>query len=179
MLEKDPAGAASPPSEKLPVDMQHSEPPSPYDSDNNNTHSPKNEDDDSYLDSWRGWVVVAAASLSLFIYMGVIYCWGIIQAELVRTNGMSLTSLTFVGALATSCMCSLSVPVGMVIRKFGYRKTAVAGAVFLGLGEFTSSWATESLPALFITHGVLFGIGGGLTILVSSFSSPFLFLKIL
>lgn len=122
--------------------------------------------DEAHLDTWRGWVVVFAASMSLFMYMGVIYSWGILQAKMADTQGYSLTTLTFVGSLATSFMVSLCIIVGKLVRKFGYRKTAMAGAVFLGLGEFLSSWVVGHLWALFITHGILFGVGGGLTILV-------------
>lgn len=117
-------------------------------------------------DGAHGWIVVAAASSSLFLYMGVIYSWGILQAELNKTSHMSLTSLTFVGSLAASFMCSICIPVRKCIRRFGYQKTAFAGALLLGLGEFLSSWVTDYLGALFVTHGVIFGIGGGLTILV-------------
>lgn len=129
--------------------------------------APKDEFDESHFDTWRGWVVVAASSLSLFIYMGVIYSWGIMQVKIANTSGVSLTSLTFVGSLATSFMCSICIFVGKAIRRFGYRETAIAGAVLLGLGEFLSSWVPGNLAALFITHGVVFGVGGGLTILVS------------
>lgn len=122
--------------------------------------------EDAHLDTWRGWVVVAAASMSLFMYMGVIYSWGILQAKMADAKGYSLTTLTFVGSLATSFMVSLCILVGKLVRKFGYRRTALVGAVFLGLGEFLSSWVVGHLWALFITHGILFGVGGGLTILV-------------
>ena len=122
--------------------------------------------DEQRYDGWRGWVVVAAASFSLFTFMGVIYSWGIIQARLARDSSMPLTSLTFVGALATSFQPSICIFVGRAVRKFGYRKTALAGAVLMGLGEFASSWVTNHLGALFVTHGVIFGVGGGLTILV-------------
>ena len=120
------------------------------------------------FDSWRGWVIVAASASSLFVFMGVIYSWGILQADLARKSHMSLTTLTFVGSLATSFMTSICIFVGKAVRKFGYRKTAIAGAVLLGLGEFASSWVTHNLGALFVTHGVIFGVGGGLTILVRS-----------
>ncbi|OAR02692.1 hypothetical protein LLEC1_00691 [Akanthomyces lecanii] len=123
---------------------------------------------DQQIDSWRGWVVVAASASSLFVFMGVIYSWGILQANLARNSNMSLTTLTFVGSLATSFMTSICVFVGKAVRKFGYRETAIAGAVLLGLGEFASSWVTHNLGALFLTHGVIFGVGGGLTILPCS-----------
>lgn len=123
--------------------------------------------DDLQIDSWRGWVVVAASASSLFVFMGVIYSWGILQANLAHNNSnMSLTTPTFVGSLATSFMTSICVFVGEAVRRFGYRETAVAGAILLGLGEFASSWVTHNLGALFVTHGVIFGVGGGLTILV-------------
>lgn len=123
---------------------------------------PKNDD----VDGWRGWVVVAASSCSVFCYMGIIYSWGILQAEIAQQTKLSLTSLTFVGSLATSFMSSISILVGKAIRRHGYRKTALAGAFLLGLGEFLSSWVVDHLGALFVTHGILFGVGGGLTILV-------------
>lgn len=123
--------------------------------------------DVSFLDSWRSWIIVTASACSLFVFMGVIYSWGILQADLARKSGMSLTTLTFVGSLATSFMTSICVFVGKSIRKFGYRKTAIAGAILMGLGEFASSWVTHNLGALFVTHGIVFGVGGGLTILVS------------
>ncbi|ATY60992.1 fungal specific transcription factor [Cordyceps militaris] len=123
---------------------------------------------DEHLDSWRGWIVVTASASSLFVFMGVIYSWGILQADLAHKSNMSLTTLTFVGSLATSFMTSICIFVGKSVRKFGYRETAIAGAILLGLGEFASSWVTHHLGALFVTHGVIFGVGGGLTILPCS-----------
>ncbi|XWW94981.1 hypothetical protein V2A60_002931 [Cordyceps javanica] len=123
---------------------------------------------DHHLDGWRGWIVVTASASSLFVFMGVIYSWGILQADLARKSNMSLTTLTFVGSLATSFMTSICIFVGKAVRKFGYRETAIAGALLLGLGEFVSSWVTHHLGALFVTHGVIFGVGGGLTILPCS-----------
>lgn len=141
-----------------------------FDSDSDVDNKPpsleKNQDDDHHMDGWRGWLVVAAASCSLFIYLGIIYSWGVLASELVKTTSFSLTTLTFVGSLATSFMVSLSILVGMTIRRFGYQKTAFVGAILMGLGEFLASWVTGHLAGLFICHSVLFGVGGGLTIMV-------------
>ncbi|KAM0738715.1 hypothetical protein ACQRIT_006452 [Beauveria bassiana] len=132
-----------------------------------NSHDATSKEE-QYLDGWRGWIVVAASASALFVFMGVIYSWGILQADLARKSNMSLTTLTFVGSLATSFMTSICTFVGKAVRRFGYRETAIAGAIFLGLGEFASSWVTHHLGALFVTHGVIFGVGGGLTILPCS-----------
>lgn len=119
------------------------------------------------FDNPRGWIPVAAAACSLFVYLGVIYSWGIMQVRLVETTSSSLTTLTFVGSLGTSFMISLSVLSGIAVRKLGYQKTALSGAVLMGLGEFLASWTTKHVGALFVFHGVIFGIGGGLCIFVS------------
>jgi hypothetical protein len=118
------------------------------------------------FDGSKGWITVAAAACSLFVYLGVIYSWGIMQVKLVETASSSLTTLTFVGSLATSFMISISILSGNAVRKFGYQKTAFAGGFLMGLGEFLASWTTKHIGALFVFHGVLFGIGGGLSIFV-------------
>ncbi|CCE32124.1 related to protein MCH2 (monocarboxylate permease homolog) [Claviceps purpurea 20.1] len=115
-----------------------------------------------YHDTFRSWIVAIAASVNLFMYMGIIYAWGVLQTKIADSRGYSLTTLTFVGSLATSFMVSLCILVGHLVRRFGYREVALAGAVFLGLGEILSSWVVGHLWALFITHGILFGVGGGL-----------------
>lgn len=89
------------------------------------------------------------------------------QVRLVEVTGTNLTTLTFVGSLATSFMISLSILSGIAVRKLGYQKTALAGGVLMGLGEFLASWTTKHVGALFVFHGVIFGIGGGLSIFVS------------
>ena len=121
------------------------------------------------FDDPKGWIAVAAAACSLFCYLGVIYSWGIMQVRLVEATGTSLTTLTFVGSLATSFMISLSILSGLAVRKIGYQKTALAGGILMGLGEFLASWTTKHIGALFIFHGVIFVIGGGLSIFVSSY----------
>ncbi|KAM0543136.1 hypothetical protein ACHAPJ_012478 [Fusarium lateritium] len=120
------------------------------------------------FDNPRGWIPVAAAACSLFVYLGVIYSWGIMQVRLVETTSSSLTTLTFVGSLGTSFMISLSILSGIAVRKLGYQKTALTGAVLMGLGEFLASWTTTHIAALFVFHGVIFGIGGGLSIFACS-----------
>ncbi|KAK7415030.1 hypothetical protein QQX98_006168 [Neonectria punicea] len=57
---------------------------------------------------------------------------------------------------------------GIAVRKFGYQKTALTGGVLMGLGEFLASWTTGHAGALFVLHGIIFGVGGGLSIFACS-----------
>ncbi|KAH6686407.1 major facilitator superfamily domain-containing protein [Plectosphaerella plurivora] len=109
-------------------------------------------------DTRAGWIPVAAGSLSLFVYLGVIYSWGIMQIRLVETTDASLTTLTLVGSLATSFMISVSVPAAAAVRR----------GCLMGLGEFLASWVTGHIGALFVLHGLVFGVGGGLSIFACS-----------
>ncbi|KAK2031711.1 MFS general substrate transporter [Colletotrichum zoysiae] len=120
--------------------------------------------DEPTHDDRRAWVTVAASSLTMFVYLGVVYSWGVMQVRLVETTGSSLAALTFVGSLATSFMVCFSVVSDAVVRRAGYRAAALAGGVLMGLGEVLASFATRRVVALFFLHGLVFGLGGGLCV---------------
>ncbi|KAK1705322.1 major facilitator superfamily domain-containing protein [Colletotrichum acutatum] len=119
-------------------------------------------------DDRKAWVTVAASSLTMFVYLGVIYSWGILQVKLVETTGSSLTTLTFVGSMATSFMICFSIVSDKIISRIGYRLAALIGGLFMGLGEVLASFTTHHVVALFFLHGLVFGLGGGLCIFVSA-----------
>ncbi|KAJ0312180.1 hypothetical protein COL516b_001252 [Colletotrichum fioriniae] len=115
-------------------------------------------------DDRKAWITVAASSLTMFVYLGVIYSWGIMQVKLVETTGSSLTTLTFVGSMATSFMICFSIVSDKIISRIGYRLAALTGGFFMGLGEVLASFTTNHVVALFFLHGLVFGLGGGLCI---------------
>lgn len=129
--------------------------------------NPQNLAEDHW-DSKQGWPVVAAGSALFFVYLGLIYSYGIVQLHLVEARLAPVSTLSFVGSVAAALAPLTGTMVARVIRKFGYRATALAGSFMLGLGEFTAGWSTGSVPAMFVTQGVLFGIGAALLFLVGA-----------
>lgn len=119
------------------------------------------------FDDRSAWVTVVASSLTMFVYLGVVYSWGIMQVRLVETTSSSLTTLTFVGSLATSFMICFSIISDKIVCRIGYRLTALVGGFFMGLGEVLASFLTHHVIALFFLHGLVFGLGGGLCVFVS------------
>ncbi|KAK1965521.1 major facilitator superfamily transporter [Colletotrichum sublineola] len=115
-------------------------------------------------DGRAAWITVAASSLTMFVYLGVVYSWGIVQVRLVETTGSGLTTLTFVGSLATSFMICFSVVSDRIVCRVGYRRAASIGGALMGLGEVLASFATRHVIALFFLHGLIFGLGGGLCV---------------
>ncbi|EFQ31233.1 major facilitator superfamily transporter [Colletotrichum graminicola M1.001] len=127
-------------------------------------HGPVTKAEEQTCDGRDAWITVAASSLTMFVYLGVIYSWGIMQVRLVETAGSSLTTLTFVGSLATSFMICFSIVSDKIVCRVGYRLSALVGGVFMGLGEVLASFATRHVVALFFLHGLVFGLGGGLCV---------------
>jgi len=128
-----------------------------------------------------GWVVVAACSVAMsvtsatrcgkltnrFFFSGSSYSFGVIQAALVREGLAPPSTLAFVGSLAASCLSVFAIPNSKLIRRYGAKKVLLAGAVLLGLGMISASFAVKNVAALFITSGVVTGIGGSMVYLVS------------
>lgn len=127
--------------------------------------SPQNHAEDHW-DSKQGWPVIAAGSALFFVYLGLIYSYGIVQLHLAEARLAPVSTLSFVGSVAAALAPLTGTVVARVIRKIGYRATALTGSFLLGLGEFTAGWATGSVPAMFVTQGALFGAGAALLFLV-------------
>ncbi|KAF9884852.1 hypothetical protein FE257_001195 [Aspergillus nanangensis] len=120
---------------------------------------------DSHWDKKEGWSVVAAGSGIFFVYLGLVYSYGIVQLHLAKSRLASISTLSFVGSVGAAMSPLTGMIVARIIRHIGYRATSFLGAIFLGLGEFTAGWSTKSVPAMFITQGFLFGVGSALLFL--------------
>ncbi|BCS24889.1 uncharacterized protein APUU_41333A [Aspergillus puulaauensis] len=122
-------------------------------------------DTDPTWDTKEGWPVVAAGSAIFFVFLGLIYSYGIVQLHLAEAHLASVSTLSFIGSVGAAMSPLTGMLVARVIRVVGYRYTAFLGGILLGLGEFTAGWATKSVPAMFVTQGFLFGVGAGLLFL--------------
>ncbi|KAK6831633.1 hypothetical protein RU639_002644 [Aspergillus parasiticus] len=116
-------------------------------------------------DRKEGWPVVAAGSAIFFVYLGLVYSYGIVQLHLADAHLASASTLSFIGSLGAAMSPLMGMIVARIIKRIGYRATAFIGSIFLGLGEFTAGWSTQSVPAMFATQGFLFGIGAAMLFL--------------
>lgn len=110
-------------------------------------------------DGGYGWVVVAACSTLIFWAVGTQYCWGVIQAALVQRGLSSPSTLAFVGSISTCWVAVLAIANARLIRLFGARKVGLVGAGLMGLGQLLCGFATESVAGLFVTNGLVAGVG--------------------
>ncbi|EAU39319.1 conserved hypothetical protein [Aspergillus terreus NIH2624] len=119
-------------------------------------------------DGGYAWVVILGCAVITWWFIGTSYCWGVLQAALVKEGVSSSSTLAFVGSLATACISFLGILNARIIRKVGTRIAAMVGIFFVGLGEVLSSVAIKNIGSLFVTSGVVMGIGISLCFMVVS-----------
>ncbi|CAK5284521.1 unnamed protein product, partial [Mycena citricolor] len=110
-------------------------------------------------DGGYGWVVVASCAVITWWFIGTSYSWGVMQAALVQQGLGSSSTISFVGSTAVACISGLAIINARVIRLLGTQRTALLGITIIGLGQILSGFATKNIGALFVTTGVINGIG--------------------
>ena len=134
--------------------------------------------DSAAPDGGYGWVIIAAASLINFFSTGTGYCWGLLQAAILKDNkGSSASTVAFIGSLWIASVAIFALINARVIRLIGARNTAVLGIVLLGFGELVSSFSIDNIGGLFITTGIIMGMGSSLCFMVNSIVPAQYFVK--
>lgn len=167
---------------------QTTEPPSAIELDNRNAENNDHQDDqlraletdpdadaimhasllaDSEVpDGGYGWVVVFSGAVITWWFVGASYTWGVMQAALVEQKKYPPATLAFVGSLVPAMIAMLAIPNATLIRKVGARATGLTGIFLLGLGSILAGFAVDSIPGLFMTWGLVCGVGTSLCFMV-------------
>ncbi len=105
--------------------------------------------------------VIALAGFLMQIVLGAVYAWSVFRNPLIKQFGWSVAQVTLT---FTICIFSLSVACffgGLWLNKKGPRIVALTGGVLYGLGMFLASFSADKLWWLYISYGVIGGIGLG------------------
>lgn len=124
--------------------------------------------DSTVPDGGYGWVVITGCGVLTFWFVGTSYSWGVLQAALVAQSLSSPSTLSFVGSLWVTCISVLALVNARLIRAIGAQRTGLLGIGLLGLGEVISSFSTKSVGGLFVTTGVIMGVGTSFCFMVVS-----------
>ncbi|KAI9291393.1 MFS general substrate transporter [Neoconidiobolus thromboides FSU 785] len=153
---------------------------SPNSNSSNATFREANEDvldekieEDPRLDSIQSWVVVIASFFNLFVVLGVVYSSGVFvqyYADDLFKDKVPLSTLSFIGTLSTSLTTLLAVFTGRLADRISYRNSILIGSVIYALGLLLASFSSE-VWHLFLTQGVMVGIGGAIAF-VPAVSAP-------
>jgi MFS transporter, OFA family, oxalate/formate antiporter len=111
-------------------------------------------------------VLIAVAGVVMQVALGAVYAWSVFRDPLSQQYGASVTAtnITFsITILALGCAAFFG---GLWMNRSGPRMVALTAGVLYGAGVFLASFAGNSLALLYLTYGLLGGIGIGLGYIV-------------
>lgn len=118
-------------------------------------------------DTSHGWLVVAACSSALFLFVGISSCLGLVEVELSSVFQDSGSSLSAINALYNGLGWGLAPVVAALTKFFSCRLLSCSGSFLCFLGFFVAS-NSQSLPVIIVCTGALPGIGFSLLVVSSS-----------
>ncbi|XP_016836818.1 uncharacterized protein LOC100115191 isoform X1 [Nasonia vitripennis] len=118
-------------------------------------------------DGGMGWVIVLAFALNNIVMIPIIQNFGMIYGSAFKRYGISATQSTLIINVNQAFGMVLGMMNGPLLRKYGYRKMAVAGSLLYSGGVILTSFGS-SLNHFIITYGMITSLG--MSMGMSSFS---------
>ena len=104
---------------------------------------------------------IAAAGFLLQMALGAVYAWSVFRGPLAKQFHWSISQVTLT---FTICIFVIGVAAffgGLWLNKIGPRPVALTGGFLYGLGVFLASFSSGELWWLYLSYGVIGGIGLG------------------
>ena len=106
--------------------------------------------------------VIAIAAFCMQLALGAVYAWSVFLTPVIKLYSVTRpqANLTF-----TLALVALGVTAGFggyFNNRFGPRAIATAGGILYGLGIILSAFAAPNIVVLYLTYGIIGGIGIGL-----------------
>jgi MFS transporter, OFA family, oxalate/formate antiporter len=98
----------------------------------------------------------------LFLFLGLLYAWSLFIAPLEKDFGWTRTQTSLIFTISIIFFCLGGIAGGFITGRKSPGFTILVSAVLLLCG-FAASSQINSLPAIFITYGVISGFGIGLS----------------
>lgn len=107
--------------------------------------------------------LIAASAVGIHISIGSVYAWSNFTNPLMDEFGWSASQVQLTFSIAILFLGLSAAFLGHFVEKYGPRAAGLLAAGFFGIGIIGSGLAVNlgSLPFLYITYGVLGGIGLG------------------
>ena len=105
--------------------------------------------------------VIATAGVFLQIALGAVYAWSIFRILLAKQFGWSIPEVTLTFTISIFVLGISAFFGGLWSNRRGPRIVALAGGVLYGLGVFLASFSDRGLWWLYLSYGVIGGIGLG------------------
>jgi OFA family oxalate/formate antiporter-like MFS transporter len=110
--------------------------------------------------------VIAAAGVLMQVALGAVYAWSVFRAPLVSQFGWSISEVTLTFTISIFVLGIAAFLGGLWLNRKGPRVVAITGGILYGLGVFLASFSANKLWWLYLSYGLIGGIGLGLSYIV-------------
>ena len=112
----------------------------------------------------RWWI--AFAGILLQMALGAVYAWSVFRVPLAKQFGWTISQVTLTFTIAIMVLGFASFFGGLWLKRVGPRVVALTGGALYGCGVFLASFSNHGLWWLYLTYGVIGGIGLGFAYIV-------------
>ena len=110
--------------------------------------------------------LIALAGVVMQVALGAVYAWSVFRIPLTEAYGWSIGEVTLAFTIAIFVLGFAAFGGGLWMRRAGPRPVALAAGALYGLGVFLASFAGGRLWLLYLSYGLIAGIGLGLGYIV-------------
>jgi OFA family oxalate/formate antiporter-like MFS transporter len=98
--------------------------------------------------------------------LGAVYAWSVFRVPLAQKFGWSISEVTLTFTISIFVLGIAAFLGGLWLNRKGPRVVAVTGGTLYGLGVFLASFSADKLWWLYLSYGLIGGIGLGLSYIV-------------
>src|SRR6476619_1560918 len=110
--------------------------------------------------------IIAVAGVFMQIALGAVYAWSVFRTPLVKQFGRSISEVTLTFTISIFVLGIAAFFGGLWLNRKGPRVVAITGGILYGLGVFLASFSANKLWWLYLSYGLIGGIGLGLGYIV-------------
>src|ERR1700731_1174149 len=114
------------------------------------------------INRWR----IAAAGVVMQIALGAVYAWSVFRVPLSKQFGWSISEVTLTFTICIFVLGIASFFGGLWLNRRGPRVVALTGGLLYGSGLISASFSNHGLWWLYLSYGVIGGIGLGFSYIV-------------
>src|ERR1700752_981931 len=104
---------------------------------------------------------IALAGFLMQVALGAVSAWSVFRIPLTKQFGWSIAQVTWTFTIAIFVLGVAAFFGGLWLNKKGPRVVALTAGVLYGLGVFLASFSADKLWWLYLSYGVIGGIGLG------------------
>src|SRR5215210_4802369 len=103
--------------------------------------------------------LIAGAGVVMQVALGAVYAWSVFRKPLSEEFDTSVSSVNLAFTLTIVFLGVSAYFGGLWMAKSGPRRVAITGGLLYGAGIILASFSSSSVTLLYLTYGVLAGIG--------------------